>query len=165
MDILITCIAYIFLTGSLIYIFLAEKGKRARKKQNVLEVHFANWTGLVFWVICFLANTLFTLGYYIKFFSNNFRLTDYLITAILFSCPLLLSYFLERWKVIIDGEKVIKYGLLTKRAYNISDITEIKQAGFGHKYYVEGKKVFSTNARYHHYSGAFENYIKEKATD
>ncbi len=163
MDILITCMVCFLLIGSLVYFIVAEKSKKKRKSLNVLEVHFSNGTAFVGWIICFIFNTLFTLGYYLKFFSNEFTLRNYLLTAILFLPLLIICYYLERWRVVIDEGRIVKYGFISKRTFIISDITEIKQTWFGNKYYVGNKKIFSINARYHDYSRAFENHIREQA--
>ena len=69
------------------------------------------------------------------------------------------GYLCAHWKIIIKGNKVIKYGIFKKKCFNICDITEMRQGWFGYKYFINGKKIFSTNARYNDYSNAFESFI------
>jgi hypothetical protein len=115
LDILFTCAVYLLLAGSLTHIILEAKGRKARKKRGCMEVYLHFGLGLAWWGFSFLFNTLFTLGYYTQFFSNDFHLTNYLTTSVVFLLLLPIAYYEARWKVVIDGKKVIKYGWLFKK--------------------------------------------------
>ena len=162
MDILLTCVIYLLLIGCFAYILLGERAKRIRKKNKIVEAHYENWVAVIGWVISFIFVTLFTFGYYIHFF-NEFNLLSYFITVIVCLPLLAIAYYLERWRIMIDGEKVIKYGLFLKTAFNIRDIVKIRQTWFGYEFYLKNKKAFRVNARYHTFSQVFVNNLKEKA--
>lgn len=163
MDILLTCVSYLLLIGCFAYILLGERGKRVRRKNKILEAHYENWVAVIVWAFSVTFITLFTFGYYIQFFSNEFNLLSYFITVIVFLPLLAIAYYFERWRIIIDGERVIKYGLFLKKTFNISDIITIKQTWFGYKVYLKNKKVFGVNARYHDFSQLFITKLEEKA--
>ena len=163
MDILLTCVIYLLLIGCFAYILLGERAKRIREKNKIVEAHYENWAAAIGWVISFTFVTLFTFGYYTQFFSNKFNILSYFITVIIWLPLLIISYYFERWRIIIDGERVIKYGLFLKTTFNISDIITIKQTWFGYKFYLKNKKVFGVNARYHDFSQLFIKKLKEKA--
>ncbi len=162
MDILLTCVCYSLLIGCLAYILLSERGKSVRKKNIVAEVHYGFWTALVSWTIGFAFITLFTCGYYIRFFSDAFDLLHYFITITVFLPLFAIAYYLERWRITIDGENVIKYGLFLKKTFHISDLIEVKQTWFGYKFYLKNKKAFGVDARYHDFSRSSINDLKEK---
>lgn len=163
MGIVITCIEYSLLLCSLIIFILEGKNKKERKIAGVLEVNVSDGGKLAFsvWIFSFLSVTLFTVDYYIPFFSNlsAYPTLEYFIIVFIFSCFLIPGYLCAHWKIIIKGNKVIKYGIFKKKCFNICDITEMRQGWFGYKYFINGKKIFSTNARYTDYSNAFESFI------
>lgn len=165
MGIVITCVVYILLVSNLIYFIWEEKNKRTRKKLGFLEVNFNAGGGFSFlsWMISFLFNTLFTINYYIPFLSSSsvHYERDYFIVALIFSSLLIIGCYCSRWKIVIKDNKLVKYGLFTKQSFNISDITEMRQGWFGYKYFINKKRIFSTNVRYHNCSRAFENFIIE----
>lgn len=163
MNILLTCVSYLLLIGCFAYILIKERGKRVRKKNKILEAHYENRIALIPWAVSFTFITLFTLGYYLQFFSDEFNLLGYFSATMVCLLLLIISCYLERWRIIIDGEKVIKYGLFFKKNNNISDIIRIEQTWFGYKFYLKNNKTFVVNARYHDYSQLFINYLKEKA--
>lgn len=162
MDILLTCVSYLLLIVCFSYILLGERSKMVRKKNMILEAHYENWVAVIAWAVSFIFITLFTFGYYIHFF-NEFNLLSYFITVIVCLPLLAIAYYLERWRITIDGEKVIKCGLFLKTTFNISDIVKIKRSWFGYKFYLKNKKAFRVNARYHTFSQLFVNNLREKA--
>ena len=159
MDILITCITYLALSLSLTYYIFAATSKKKRKKNNVLDACFEN-IAFIPWVIGFAFDTLFTLGYYIGFFKN-FDARIYLLTVVLLTCFSLIGLYFARWKIILQNDELIKYGIIRTTRIKITDITKIRDTVFGKKFYVNDKKLFEISARYHDYSNSFVNTIKE----
>jgi len=89
-----------------VYFIIGARNKKAREKSNVLQAYFEIGVEFLGWGISLLFNTLFTLGYYLKFFSNDFPIIDYLVLSIIFICLLLLAYYWARWKVIIVEDRI-----------------------------------------------------------
>ena len=159
MDILITCIAYLILSLSLAYYIFSEVSRKNRKKNGTLDACFEKLQ-FPFWVIAFLSDTLFTLGYYIGFFKD-FYLESYLLIMIIPTCFSLLGLYFARWKIILQNDELIKCGLFKTTRIKITEVTKIVEVYFSKKIYVKGRKLFEVNARYHVFSRSFVNAIIE----
>ena len=167
MDVLITCVICLLLAGCLTHIILEAKGRKARRKRGCLEV-YRDYMGVGFWVVSFLFNTILTYVYYTHIPSWRYGgpMPLNVFFAVSAFCLLLLTmaYYQARWKIVIDGEKIIKYGWLFKKTYNISDITKIEHIEFSSTFYIGDKKIF-TQDKFSH-TGDFSailRYIKENS--
>lgn len=130
MDILITCVVYILLLGSLAYYIIEENKRSKRTKDGILDAYFERWTEFVPWTISFIFNTLFTLGYYIRFFGD-FSITNYLYVSAFCIIILFIGYCIIRWKVIILNNMIVKYCIITKKIFDITEISKIKHTFMG----------------------------------
>jgi len=146
LDIFITYAIYLLFAVFLAHIILEARGRKARKKRGCLEVYRDNM-GVGFWVVGLLFNTILTVAYYMQFLFND---ALFFAVSAFFLFLLMRAYYDARWKVVIDGEKIIKYGLLFKNlTYNISDITKIEYIEFSSKFYIGNKKIFTQNPHSH----------------
>ena len=165
LDILITCVVYILLAGSFIHMILEEKGKTKRKKLDIKEIRFERWSGIIPWGLSLFLNIVTTLGYYTQYLTHIRDFQNYMALSLISFLLLLIVYYLERWKVIILGEKIVVYGWLFKKTYNVSDITTIKPAVWFEaiNYYIGNKKVFTEYYRQHVKHRDFVRFILENS--
>ncbi|MCL2816981.1 MAG: hypothetical protein FWD39_01165 [Clostridiales bacterium] len=166
MDILITCAMYLLFAVCLTHIILEAMGRKARKKRGCLAVYM-DYMGVGFWVVGLLSNILITYAYYRQIPLMRYgpvTLNVFFAFSALYLLLLTMAYYQARWKVVIDGKKIIKCGLLCKKTYNISDITKIEHIEFASKFYIGDKKIFTQDKNSH--TGDFAavlRYIKENS--
>ncbi len=94
-------------------------------------------------------------------FKETIEIHAYIICLIISSLFILATLFINKFKVLINDDKVVVCKLFCKKEYNIKDITYIKITSSKYIFYINKKVIFKVNIKYKEFNLSNFCYISE----
>lgn len=160
---IIICIVNIIWLLYLPYYIYNYRAKKKRKIRGIIEATYDvdGYQSLVSWIIFYILYLIILVLSYLEY-STTGNKAKFVATSIFFLFPLIIIYYFTRWRIILEENGIIKYGIFKKK-YEYEEITEVKYKGLTYTFYNGKKRLFSMCVRGHDFPRIFIPTIEKRA--
>lgn len=159
----ISCIVNILWFLYIPYCIYNYKAKKNRQKRGIIEAtsDVDGYQSLIAWFMFYILSRVVVILAHFEHFQTGNE-SAFVAMELFCSFPLIIIYSFTRWRIILEDNEIIKYGIFKKR-YKYEDITEIRYKGLTYTFYNGKKILFSMCARGHDFPKIFIPMIEQRA--
>lgn len=158
----LTCLFDLIYLSYIPYYVYNEKIKRTMKKENKLYATFFGSDIIFLWIGMFLFNNIWSI-LYIVFKWSEFEMRICIPIQIIIFSLYIYIFLASKWKVLLNDENIIMYGIFKKKEYKYSTITNISFISTEYMFFSGNDMIFKLSYKHNDFSANFVYTIAERA--